>query len=363
MRDVWLEQALAPPRAFGAPLGSGRLRVEPEDFVVEEDLGFAPSGAGVARAAEGAQAEREHGVGRPRAGTRARVPAGGCWICGPEGSPRRHRSVVHACRCRAARRLPTSRRCAERASKCSRRRRMRRSFRAARSPEIASRIRVRDRCGSTTHGSPSASRRSSARACRTTSARNASAATAPISARSRADLNAIHPRERTLRVLGRAQPHLQCSARRARNRRHLVSTLEPGDVANLDARGSVFPVEAVDDSLRERTAQLDLHPTGPMWGGDALLSRERSRELEAARRRRASPNRARWSSPRACVRSAAACDWPSASSAGSAKARTSFCASGSPKAASRPPCCASCSMQIALRRRERDRAASTCECT
>ncbi len=34
------------PRAFGAPLGTGRLRAEPEDFVVDEDLGFAPSGAG-----------------------------------------------------------------------------------------------------------------------------------------------------------------------------------------------------------------------------------------------------------------------------------------------------------------------------
>src|SRR5262245_50015881 len=42
----WIACALAPPRAFGAPLGRGRLRAEPEDFLVEEDLGFAPSGAG-----------------------------------------------------------------------------------------------------------------------------------------------------------------------------------------------------------------------------------------------------------------------------------------------------------------------------
>src|SRR5215813_11596915 len=41
-----MDPALAPPRAFGSSLGHGRLRVEPEDFVVEEDLGFAPSGAG-----------------------------------------------------------------------------------------------------------------------------------------------------------------------------------------------------------------------------------------------------------------------------------------------------------------------------
>src|SRR5689334_15001014 len=44
--DAWLRVATDPPRAFGAALGRGRLRVEPEDFVVEEDLGFAPAGAG-----------------------------------------------------------------------------------------------------------------------------------------------------------------------------------------------------------------------------------------------------------------------------------------------------------------------------
>src|SRR5688572_6019345 len=46
MSDQWIERALNVPRAFGDALGRGRLRAEPEDFVVEEDLGFAPSGAG-----------------------------------------------------------------------------------------------------------------------------------------------------------------------------------------------------------------------------------------------------------------------------------------------------------------------------
>lgn len=34
------------PRAHGGPLGVGRLRVDPADFVVEEELGFAPDGSG-----------------------------------------------------------------------------------------------------------------------------------------------------------------------------------------------------------------------------------------------------------------------------------------------------------------------------
>ncbi|TLY89760.1 MAG: tRNA pseudouridine(13) synthase TruD, partial [Gammaproteobacteria bacterium] len=38
--------ALAPPRAHGAPLASAVLRATPADFVVEEDLGFAPAGSG-----------------------------------------------------------------------------------------------------------------------------------------------------------------------------------------------------------------------------------------------------------------------------------------------------------------------------
>ena len=38
--------ALTPPRAHGEPLAGVLLRAEPEDFLVEEDLGFAPAGEG-----------------------------------------------------------------------------------------------------------------------------------------------------------------------------------------------------------------------------------------------------------------------------------------------------------------------------
>jgi tRNA pseudouridine13 synthase len=56
--------------------------------------------------------------------------------------------------------------------------------------------------------------------------------------------------------------------------------LESGDVANLDARGSVFPVEAVDDTLRERAERLDIHPTGPLWGADEPMTAGRICALE-----------------------------------------------------------------------------------
>ncbi len=43
-----------------------------------------------------------------------------------------------------------------------------------------------------------------------------------------------------------------------------------GDVANLDGSGSTFFVETMDEVLRDRCTQLDIHPTGPMWGAGPL---------------------------------------------------------------------------------------------
>ena len=58
------------------------------------------------------------------------------------------------------------------------------------------------------------------------------------------------------------------------------NTLVPGDVANLDGRGSVFPVEAVDDTLAARCAALEIHPTAPLVGGDTSLAGGPVRALE-----------------------------------------------------------------------------------
>lgn len=49
--------------------------------------------------------------------------------------------------------------------------------------------------------------------------------------------------------------------------------LSAGDVANLDGRGSVFPVDAVDAELEQRCAALDLHPTAPLAGVGESLAR------------------------------------------------------------------------------------------
>jgi tRNA pseudouridine13 synthase len=57
--------------------------------------------------------------------------------------------------------------------------------------------------------------------------------------------------------------------------------LEAGDIANLDARGSVFTVDPADTALLERCQRLDIHPTGPMWGRGLPASRGRVLELES----------------------------------------------------------------------------------
>src|SRR6204780_5970173 len=43
---MWRQLALNGPRAGADPQLTGTLRATPEDFVVEEDLGFAPDGDG-----------------------------------------------------------------------------------------------------------------------------------------------------------------------------------------------------------------------------------------------------------------------------------------------------------------------------
>jgi tRNA pseudouridine13 synthase len=48
--------------------------------------------------------------------------------------------------------------------------------------------------------------------------------------------------------------------------------LAAGDVANLDGRGSVFAVPAVDAALEARCAALELHPTAPLVGEGASMA-------------------------------------------------------------------------------------------
>jgi len=54
----------------------------------------------------------------------------------------------------------------------------------------------------------------------------------------------------------------------------------PGEVLMLAGSHSIFTPEAIDDTLRERIATFDVHPTGPLWGAGDLRSTGTVRALE-----------------------------------------------------------------------------------
>lgn len=56
--------------------------------------------------------------------------------------------------------------------------------------------------------------------------------------------------------------------------------LLPGEVVMLDGSHSVFCAAQPDDTLQMRLANGDIHPSGPLWGGGELLSRGEARQLE-----------------------------------------------------------------------------------
>jgi tRNA pseudouridine13 synthase len=58
--------------------------------------------------------------------------------------------------------------------------------------------------------------------------------------------------------------------------------IQAGDVANLSGSNSVFPVDAVDETLTQRCDVLDIHPTGPMWGKEPTTAQGATAALEQA---------------------------------------------------------------------------------
>lgn len=56
--------------------------------------------------------------------------------------------------------------------------------------------------------------------------------------------------------------------------------LQAGDIANLDGSNSIFAVDVLDDVLAERCRQLDIHPSGPLWGRGEPATQGAVAELE-----------------------------------------------------------------------------------
>jgi tRNA pseudouridine13 synthase len=257
--------ALAPPRAYGAPAGSGRLRTTAEDFLVEELLGFAPAGSGqhlllkvikrdantqwVARALARAAGCRPGDVGY--AGLKDRRAIAVQWF----SVPRPRHSVswpglagegfevleAHA----HHRKLP-------RGALAGNRFAIRVHAGAARGATLAGRLAPRIEILSA-RGVPNyfgAQRFGRAGA----NLLPDGAALPPVGSPQRGF------------VLSAARSLLFNAVLAARVEAGSWEQLLEGEIVNLDGRGSIFAADPADALLPARCARLEIHPTGPLWG-------------------------------------------------------------------------------------------------
>jgi tRNA pseudouridine13 synthase len=92
------------------------------------------------------------------------------------------------------------------------------------------------------------------------------------------------PRERNLRgmVLSAARGALFNAVLAERVRRGDWDRLLPGEAVMLDGRRSFFLAESIDGALEERCAALDVHPSGPLWGRGESPATGAALEVESA---------------------------------------------------------------------------------
>lgn len=270
------DAALDPPRAHGGPLGPGRLRAEPEDFLVEERLGFEATGAGqhvllrirkrnantqwIARELARACGCRPNEVGY--AGLKDRRAVATQWFTVPQsrlspqdwirmGSGEYQVLEAH----RHSRKLP-------RGALAGNRFVIRVSDVAVDDAALASRLAVVRTRGVPNYFGPQRFGRGGSNLKRLSE-----------------DPRALRPEERGF-ILSAARSLIFNAVLAERVGEGSWERVEPGDLANLEGRASHFPVEAVDETLQERCARLDIHPTGPLWGRGPPPSGGRVLELE-----------------------------------------------------------------------------------
>ncbi|MDE2049965.1 MAG: tRNA pseudouridine(13) synthase TruD [Gammaproteobacteria bacterium] len=270
------DAALAPPRAHGEPLCPGRLRTEPEDFLVEEQLGFEAAGAGqhvllkvrkrnantqwIARELARACGCRPGDVGY--AGLKDRRALATQWFTVPQSrlSPQDwigvrsgEHEVLEAHR--HSRKLP-------RGALAGNRFVIRVRGVTAADASLASRLAAIGTRGVPNYFGPQRFGREGANLERIGE-----------------DLRALPPGQRGF-ILSAARSLVFNAVLAERVADGSWERLEAGDIANLDGRASHFRVEAADEELAERCARLDIHPSGPLWGRGAPPSGAGVQELE-----------------------------------------------------------------------------------
>ena len=268
------EAALAPPRAYGAPPANGVLRAELEDFVVEEELGFAPAGNGahlllkvrkrnantqwVARELTRLAGCRPADAGY--AGLKDRRAVAVQWFSVP-----RPRTAVDWREPRSAefevlevhehtRKLPRG---ALAGNRFAVRIRARSGDGAELGERLAPRLEAIAQRGVPNYFGTQRFGRD---------AGNLERLGTP--------LHSLPPDQRGF-VFSAARSVIFNAVLAARVTEGSWERLFAGDLANIDGRGTIFHVEAVDAGLLARCQRLEIHPTGPLWGeGDPQSSGE-----------------------------------------------------------------------------------------
>ena len=273
--------ALSPPHAHGAPVALAEFRAAAEDFAVEEDLGFAPAGAGshfllkvrkvnantawVARELARLAHCRPHEVGY--AGLKDRRAVAVQWFSVP-----RPRTAVDFSALSAPdfsvleahahnRKLPRG---ALSGNRFRIRLRPRTGSEAQLAAQLAPRLEAVRLQGVPNYFGPQRFGREGANLERLAG-----------------DPATLHPSERGF-VLSAARSVIFNAVLAERVASGTWGQLQAGDLAALDGRGSHFAVTAPDEVLRERAARLEIHPTGPMWGQGELATQAGVAALEAA---------------------------------------------------------------------------------
>jgi tRNA pseudouridine13 synthase len=276
------DAALDPPRAHGEPVAVGGLRATPEDFLVEEDLGFAPAGSGqhlllrvrkrnantpwVARELARLAGCSVRDVGY--AGLKDRRAVAVQWFSVPQPrQPVSWRTLatgefavleVHT----HDRKLPRGALAANRFAV-----RIRATEGdgdgAALAALIAPRLELIARHGVPNYFGPQRFGLDGANLARVA-----------------AGVRGLSQGERGF-VISAARSALFNAVLAERVRCGSWDRLIAGDLANLDGRGSVFAVETVDEELAARGERLEIHPTGPLWGRGSPPSRAAVLELES----------------------------------------------------------------------------------
>jgi tRNA pseudouridine13 synthase len=283
--NAWTRAALHPPRAHGVPLPPAELKFTPEDFQVEEQLSFEPSGNGPHWLL---RVEKRNANTRWIAAEIARLAGVAAHDVGYAGLKDRHAVAVQWFS------VPAQAKSAEfwREIRASEFRvldavaNLRKLRRGALSGNRF-RIRLRNALWSNEHLQLKLD------ALRTRGVPNYFGA--QRFGRDGYNLERVAAWTRSGDApRGRAERGFALSAARSLLFNAVLaqrveagdwSQLAPGDLANLDGSGSHFAVTELDEELRRRLAEFDIHPSGPLWGKGqpAVQGRTLERELAVSR--------------------------------------------------------------------------------